>query len=68
MNKGNNHTDRPKRTFEEVNKFVHGITNLKDQAMSKEHVLGNIFACATAYQLRSILRLKLKECGFDTSV
>lgn len=35
---------------------------------SKEHVLGNIFACATAYQLRSILRLKLKECGFDTSV
>ena len=35
---------------------------------TKEHVLGNIFACATAYQLRSILRLKLKESGFDTSV
>ena len=34
MSKGNNHTDRPKRTFEEVNKFVHGITNLKDQAMT----------------------------------
>jgi transposase len=35
---------------------------------TKEHVLGNIFVCATAYQLRSILRLKLRECGFDTSV
>jgi hypothetical protein len=31
-------------------------------------VLGNIFVCATAYQLRSILRLKLRECGFDTSI
>ena len=35
---------------------------------TKEHVLGNIFVCATAYQLRSILRLKLRECGFDMSV
>ena len=35
---------------------------------TKEHVLGNIFVCATAYQLRSILRLKLRECGFDMSM
>jgi transposase len=35
---------------------------------TKEHVLGNIFVCAMAYQLRSILRLKLRECGFDMSV
>lgn len=34
LKNGNNQTDRPKRTFEEVNKFVHGITNLKDQAMT----------------------------------
>src|SRR5574340_834871 len=35
---------------------------------TKEHILGNIFICATAFQLRSILRLKLKEKGIDTSI
>lgn len=35
---------------------------------TKEHILGNIFICATALQLRSILRLKLKERGIDTSI
>lgn len=35
---------------------------------TKEHILGNIFICATALQLRSILRLKLKEKGIDTSI
>jgi len=35
---------------------------------TKEHIFGNIFICATALQLRSILRLKLKEKGIDTSI
>lgn len=35
---------------------------------TKEHILGNIFICATALQLRSILRLKLKDKGIDTSI
>lgn len=35
---------------------------------TKEHILGNIFICATAFQLRSILRLKLKDKGIDTSI
>ncbi len=35
---------------------------------TKEHILGNIFICATALQLRSILRLKLKDRGIDTSI
>ncbi len=35
---------------------------------TKEHVLGNIFICATAFQLRSILRMKLKDKGLDMSV
>ncbi|MDP2767799.1 MAG: IS1634 family transposase, partial [Candidatus Methanoperedens sp.] len=35
---------------------------------TKEHILGNIFICATAFQLRSILRMKLKDKGFDTSI
>ena len=28
----------------------------------------NIFVCATALQLRSILRMKLKDKGIDTSI
>jgi transposase len=35
---------------------------------TKEHILGNIFICATALQLRSILRLKLKDKGINTSI
>jgi transposase len=35
---------------------------------TKEHILGNIFICATAFQLRSILRMKLKDKGIDTSI
>lgn len=35
---------------------------------TKEHVLGNIFVCATAFQLRSILDMKLKDRGVDMSV
>ena len=35
---------------------------------TKEHILGNIFICATALQLRSVLRLKLKDKGIDTSI
>ncbi len=35
---------------------------------TKEHILGNIFICATALQLRSILRLKLKDREIDTSI
>ena len=35
---------------------------------TKEHILGNIFICATALQLRSILRMKLKDKGIDTSI
>jgi len=35
---------------------------------TKEHILGNIFICATALQLRSILRLKLKDKGIDASI
>ena len=37
-------------------------------ARTEEHVLGNIFVCATAFQLRSILGIKLKDVGVDMSV
>ena len=35
---------------------------------TEEHVLGNIFVCATAFQLRSVLDMKLKDQGVDISV
>ncbi len=35
---------------------------------TKEHVLGNIFVCATGFQLRSVLGLKLKNKGIDMSI
>jgi len=35
---------------------------------TEEHVLGNIFVCATAFQLRSVLEMKLKDRGVDMSV
>jgi len=57
---------------DEIKKAIQTLKNVlglhTQYVRTKEHVLGNIFACATAYQLRSILRLKLKESGFDTSV
>jgi hypothetical protein len=34
---------------------------------TKKHVLGNIFVCATAFQLRSILGMRLKDVGIDMS-
>jgi transposase len=35
---------------------------------TKEHVLGNIFICATAFQLHSIMGMRLKDEGLDMSV
>jgi hypothetical protein len=35
---------------------------------TKEHVLGNIFVCSTAFQLRSILKMKINNSGLDASI
>lgn len=35
---------------------------------TKEHVLGNIFVCATSFQLRSILKMKVKDSRIDMSI
>ncbi len=44
------------------------IFRAKPRKWTKEHVLGNIFVCAKAFQLRSILGMKLKDEGIDMSV
>jgi transposase len=55
-------------TLDKVDGLNFKIEKLKKLVRTKEHILGNIFICAIALQLRSILRLKLKERGIDTSI
>src|SRR3990170_1771519 len=35
---------------------------------TKEHILGNIFICSTAFQLRSLLKIKINNSGLDVSI
>src|SRR4030042_3292717 len=35
---------------------------------TKEHILGNIFVCSTAFQLRSLLKMKINNSGLDVSI
>jgi hypothetical protein len=45
-----------------------GVLGLHPQYVrTKEHVLDNIFVCATAFQLRSILKMKIKDEELDMS-
>jgi transposase len=60
------------RVRDEIEKAIRTLKSVlglhPQNVRTKEHVLGNIFICATALQLRSILRLKLKDRGIDTSI
>ncbi len=60
------------RIRDEIEKAIRTLKSVlglhPQNVRTKEHVLGNIFICATALQLRSILRLKLKDRGIDTSI
>lgn len=60
---------RVRDQIEKVIRTLKSVLGLHPQNVrTKEHILGNIFICATALQLRSILRLKLKDKGIDTSI
>jgi transposase len=55
--------------IEKAIRILKNVLGLHPQYVrTKEHVLGNIFICATAFQLRSILRMKLKDRGIDMSI
>jgi transposase len=60
------------RTRDQIEKAIRTLKSVlglhPQYVRTKEHVLGNIFVCATAFQLRSILRMKLKERGIDMSI
>jgi len=60
------------RIRDQIEKAIRTLKNVlglhPQNVRTKEHVLGNIFVCATAFQLRSILRMKLKDKGIDLSI
>lgn len=60
------------RTRDQIEKAIRTLKSVlglhPQYVRTKEHVLGNIFVCATAFQLRSILRMKIKDKGLDMSV
>jgi transposase len=60
------------RTRDQIEKAIQTIKHVlglhPQNVRTKEHVLGNIFICAAAFQLRSILRMKLKDKNIDMSI
>ncbi len=60
------------RTRDQIEKAIgtlKSVLGLHPQYVrTKEHVLGNIFVCATSFQLRSILKMKVKDSGLDMSI
>jgi transposase len=60
------------RTRDQIEKAIRTLKSVlglhPQYVRTKKHVLGNIFVCATAFQLRSILGMKIKDSGLDMSV
>ena len=60
------------RTRDQIEKAIRTLKSVlglhPQYVRTKEHVLGNIFICATAFQLHSILGMRLKDEGIDMSV
>jgi transposase len=60
------------RTRDQIEKAIRTLKSVlglhPQNVRTKEHVLGNIFVCSTAFQLRSILKMKLKNSDLDTSI
>jgi transposase len=60
------------RTRDQIEKAIQTLKHVlglhPQNVRTKEHVLGNIFICAAAFQLRSILRMKLKDKNIDLSI
>ncbi len=60
------------RTRDQIEKAIRTLKSVLElhpqYVRTKEHVLGNIFVCATAFQLHSIMRMRLKDKEIDMSV
>lgn len=60
------------RTRDQIEKAIRTLKSIlglhPQNVRTEEHVLGNIFVCATAFQLRSILKMKLKNKNIEMSI
>lgn len=60
------------RTRDQVEKAIRTLKHVLGlhpmYVRTREHVTGHVFVCALAYQLRSILRMKLQQSTTDMSV
>jgi transposase len=60
------------RTRDQIEKAIRTLKSVlglhPQYVRTKKHVIGNIFVCATAFQLRSIMGMRLKDEGIDMSV
>jgi len=60
------------RTRDQIEKAIRTLKSVlglhPQNVRTKEHVLGNIFVCSTAFQLRSLLKMKINNSGLDISI
>lgn len=60
------------RTRDQIEKAIRTLKSVlglhPQYVRTKEHVLGNIFVCATSFQLHSIMRMRLADKEIDMSV
>jgi transposase len=60
------------RTRDQIEKAIRTLKSVlglhPQYVRTKEHVLGNIFICSTAFQLRSILKMKMDNSELDNSI
>ncbi len=60
------------RTRDQIEKAIRTLKSVlglhPQNVRTKEHVLGNIFVCSTAFQLRSLLKMKINNSGLDVSI
>jgi transposase len=60
------------RTRDQIEKAIRTLKSVlglhPQNVRTKEHVLGNIFVCSTAFQLRSLLKMKINNIGLDVSI
>ena len=60
------------RTRDQIEKAIRTLKSVlglhPQNVRPKEHILGNIFVCSTAFQLRSLLKMKINNSDLDVSI
>jgi transposase len=60
------------RTRDQIEKAIRTLKSVlglhPQYVRTKEHIMGNIFVCSTAFQLRSLLKMKINNSGLNVSI